>query len=170
MGSWQDILGVVGSFVGILTAVPVFWLWHDHLWGRRKRHQLWFKQATTSTGKLRAILIIDLIAHADIAAQVRHFMAGDEELKSVSDENIIIVSREKDLKPNDIPPLVHEIKNKIGDVSRRGTDELSVFFAGPVTIAAIVGAELSNKCKVLLYQKDRDGNYVNFGPLRHPNL
>lgn len=49
-------------------------------------------------------------------------------------------------------------------------DSLAGFHGGPVFAAAVVGAEFANaSCRVLLYQNEQ-GQYVNFGPLRHPRF
>lgn len=166
------IINTLSPIVGILTAIPVFMLWYDLSWGRRKQHKIWMEKAATTPGRISAILIVDLFANGDITAAVKHFKAGDEKLKSISDENIVTVSRIGDLKPKDIAELVRDIQDKVAEVLNRGVDELNVFFAGPVCVASMLGAELSNvSCKVLLYQNDRaTSSYVNFGPLRHPRF
>jgi hypothetical protein len=46
-----------------------------------------------------------------------------------------------------------------------GVDAIHYFHAGPAAVAAIVGAELANACRVIVYQHDTSG-YRNFGPLR----
>lgn len=165
-------LDPISIWIGLIVSVPIFWTWYDIVWGGRKRHQTWFEQARSTPGKLPAALIVDLLAGRDIVAQVRHFMAGQEGLRDIPDERIVRVTRDCDLTPQDMPQLARDIQDAIAKVSRLGADELNVFFAGPTSASAILGAELANVAgKVLLFQNDRTSNtYVNFGPLRHPRF
>ncbi len=166
------VTNVLSPIIGILTAVPVFFLGYDRFFGRDRKHKKWMREAARITGRLPAVLIVDLLAARDIEAAVKHFMAGDEKLKSIADDRIIKINRDTDIVPEDMPALARDIQNAAGEVLRHGADELYVFLAGPGCAAAMVGAELSNlSCKVLLYQNDRaTRTYVNFGPLRHPRF
>lgn len=166
------LVNVASPYIGLVTAVPVFWLWYDLIYGRTRKHKKWMSDAVENTGRLPVVLIVDLLAARDIEVAVKHFMAGDERLKNIPEERIIKISRNKELLPADMPALASEIQDAAGEVLRHGADELNVFIASPVSVAAMVGAEFSNlSCKVLLYQNDRASNtYVNFGPLRHPRF
>ena len=168
----DQVLGPIGVIVGLLVAIPVFWTWYDVVWGRRRKHGVWLKKAAANSGRLPAVLIVDMLAGRDMGAAVRHFMAADDALKAIPAERIITVSRDCDLKPDDMPALAREIQDAVGTVSRHGADELYVFLGSPGCVSAMVGAELSNvSCKVLLFQNDRASKtYVNFGPLRHPRF
>jgi hypothetical protein len=163
----------ISIWIGLLTAIPIFWIWFDVVFGRRKRHNRWFKRAKTTSGRLPAVLIVDLLAGRDISAAVQHFMVQDDRLKEIPDDHIIKVTRDRDITPEDMPGLARDVQDGIGEVLRLGADELFVFLAGPMCASAMVGAELSNiSCKVFLYQNDRGSSstYVNFGPLRHPRF
>jgi hypothetical protein len=168
----NDFLDPISVWIGLLTAIPIFWLWFDLIIGRRKRHKEWFKKTKATIGRVPAVLIVDLLAARDIAAAVQHFMAQSDQLKNIPDERIIKVTRDRDITPEDMPALARDVQDGIGEVMRHGADELYVFLAGPMCASAMVGAELSNiSCKVFLYQNDRgSSSYVNFGPLRHPRF
>jgi hypothetical protein len=163
-------LGPISAVIGILTFIQVVPLWLDLVWGRRSRHKKWMQEAIANTGRLPAVLIVDLLPGKDISTVVRHFMAGQEALKAIPEERIIKIDRGNQLKPEDMTELARDIQDATGKILEHGADELYVFLAGPVCAAAMVGAELSNvSCKVILYQ-NTDSTYVNFGPLRHPRF
>lgn len=68
--------------------------------------------------------------------------------------------------PEDMPDLVNDIRERIGEIMKSGVDIIYLFYAGPVTPMAIVGAELANCCRVILIHHFQ-GVYTNFGPLKH---
>lgn len=168
----EEVANPISVWVGIITFIPIVWLWMDMLWGRKRRHDSWFRNAKTTAGSLPVVFIVDLLAARDISAAVSHYLAQEDRLKGIPEERIIKVERNADLSPADMPALAQDIQDKIGEALRHGGDELHVFLAGPVIACAMVGAELSNiGGKVFLYQNDRSSNtYVNFGPLRHPRF
>lgn len=168
----NQILDPIGIWFGLLLSIPIIWTWLDLVWGKRRKHRQWHDKASQTKGRLPAVMIIDLLPGRDISTAVAHYIASQENLKDIPEERIIKVSRDKNLRPEDMPTLAREIQDAIGIVLRHGADELSVFFAGPGCVSAMVGAELSNiSCRVLIYQNDNTTNtYVNFGPLRHPRF
>lgn len=173
MDTWLNIIeGPVAAWIGLLTAIPVFSLWFDLVWGKHRRHKKWMKNALEARGRLPAVLIVDLLAGKDISAAVSHFMASQDDLKDIPQNRIVKVERNCDITPEDMPMLAKDIQDKAGEILLHGADELYVFLACPVTAAAMVGAELANiSCKVQMYQNDRaSSTYVNFGPLRHPRF
>jgi hypothetical protein len=164
------ILDPVGVWIGIATAVPIFWLWIDHLVGRRRQHRKWLAQLRQSVGVQPAVLIVDLLPGKDVTAAVERHLAEHESLRSIDRKRIFKVVREKTLRPEDSAELVRDIQNIAGEILRSGADVLHYFHAGPVFAAALVGAEFANAgCKMLLYQNEQ-GRYTNFGPLRHPRF
>lgn len=60
--------------------------------------------------------------------------------------------------------LAREIRSKVGELYSAGVDVIHIFIAGPDIAALLVGAELSNGPRVLLYHFEQ-GKYVCFGPL-----
>ncbi len=168
----NKIADPLSVWIGLISAIPLFWLWADMMWGRKRRHRKWYETAKTTTGRLPVVFILDLLAARDISTAVRHYMTTNDLLKDIPEKRIIKVCRDRDLTPQDMPALARDIQDKVGDILRHGADELHVFLAGPGCATAMLGAELSNiSGKVFLYQNDRVSNtYVNFGPLRHPRF
>jgi hypothetical protein len=160
-------IGPIGTIVGLFTAIPIFWTWYSVVFGRKRQHRKWHEEASNIIGKRPSVLVVDLLPNKEIRSQVRHFMAGDEHLKSIPDDRIFMIERSDRLTPAAMPEIYREIVARAADVARAGTDVLHVFLAGPVSAAAIVGAEFANAgCQVNLYQNEQ-GNYKNYGPLRH---
>lgn len=70
--------------------------------------------------------------------------------------------------PDDVARFVAELQAKRRRFERRGVTEVHLFYAGPVSAAALVGMALDNWVPVKLYQKPRSveaGIYEYFAPL-----
>jgi hypothetical protein len=159
---WLDPIGVV---VGILIAVPVFWTWWDVVLGAERRRRRWFREACRLPGEAPAILIVDLLPGKDVRTSVERFRSQQEGLREVSAGRVVLVARGDRLGPEDMPKLHEEVRIAAGRFLAMGVDVVHYFHAGPAAIAAIVGAELGNACRVIVYQHDTNG-YRSFGPLR----
>jgi hypothetical protein len=108
---------------------------------------------------------VDLRSGIDVKSSVERFRQGREELRGIQPERIFCLARDKHLGPDDMPELHRELRDKARQIAAGGTDTLHYFHAGPACLAAIVGAEFANTCRVVLWQYGA-GEYVNFGPLR----
>ena len=166
MHGWiATILDPIGVVVGLILAIPVFWTWIDVVFGERRRRRRRFQEARTQPGQRPAILILDLLTDKEIRLAVEHYRCSIEALKDLPAERIITVTRDRRLQAEDMPELAQEIRAAAARLVAIGTDTVHYFHAGPAVPAAIVGAELANAHRVLLYQHSPDG-YHNFGPLR----
>lgn len=168
----DQVLDPLGVIIGLVIAIPVIWTWWDLVFGRRMRHRRWQRHAVSTTGRLPAVLVVDLLPGKDVSVAVRHFIAGQPTLQSIADERIVKIVRNCTLLPEHMADLALDIQNAVAQILRQGADELHVFLAGPGCASAMVGAELSNtSCRVFLYQTGQgSGTYTNFGPLRHPRF
>lgn len=163
-------IGSISSWITVITFVPILWIWYDMTFGRRRRHTQWLAAVRRQPGTRPAILIADLLAGKDVRAAVDRFRAKDPTLDAIPDERIFTIQRDAWLTPDDAPALIREIRKTASEILRSGADVLHYFHAGPVFAAAVVGAEFANaSCRVILYQNEQ-GQYVNFGPLRHPGF
>ncbi|WP_295455487.1 SAVED domain-containing protein [uncultured Thiodictyon sp.] len=161
----MGVLEPIGVVVGIILAVPVFWTWFDVVIGGRRRRRRWFREVRAQPGQRPAILIVDLLTGRDIRMGVERFRTAHEALRAIPEERIIVVERSRRLTPEDIRQLAQEVREAAGRLIATGADTVHYFHAGPAAVAAIVGAELANGHRVMVYQHDPDG-YHNFGPLR----
>lgn len=160
--AWLDPIGVV---LGILVAVPIVWTWWDVVFGSRRRRRRWFREASTARGEAPAILIVDLLPGKDVRALIERFRAQDQALNGIPADRVIQVSRSERLGPDDMLELHRDVRAAAARFMAMGVDVIHYFHAGPAAVAAIVGAELANGCRVVVYQHDTSG-YRNFGPVR----
>lgn len=161
----MTVLDPIGVVIGLIIAVPVFWTWIDVVFGERRRRRRRFREVRRQPGQRPAILIVDLLTGRDIRLAVERYRAAHPDLNEIPPERIVVVSRERRLTADDMPELAQEIRNAGARLMASGVDTVHYFHAGPAAVAAIVGAELANAHRVMLYQHDPDG-YRNFGPLR----
>ena len=124
------------------------------------------KVISNSPGIRPAILVVDLKENTNIWAQVEQSRQRNDLLKQVQDDRIVRIKYDIWLKPEDMVGFVEKLRKKLGKVAELGADVLYLIYAGPVTPAAIIGAELANSCRVILFQHQQ-GNYINWGPLKH---
>lgn len=166
----QEFVNDFSAWVGLLLTIPVGLTYWELRWGKSRRHHGWLDQVRNSTGNRPAILLVDLLPGKDVKVAVERYRANNAVLKDIPDERFFVVCRQEHLKPDDTIGLVKEIQDVASEILKSGADIIHYFYAGPVFASAMVGAEFSNaSCQVLLYQNDQ-GNYINFGPLRHPRF
>lgn len=164
--TYVDPIGVV---VGVLIAIPVLLTWWEVTLGRRRQQRRWFRELRSQPGERPAILVLDLLAGKDVAASVERFRQSNPGLRAVPRERVFRLTRDACLTPDHMPGLHEELRALAARVITSGADTLHYFHAGPACVAALVGAEFANACRVILYQHSpRSGGYVHFGPLRGP--
>ncbi len=160
------VLEPISVIIGIVTFFPVILtLWKVTVGEKKQRNKI-FKEICNHKGERPAILVVDLKPDADIWLQVSKTIQENAQLKSVPQDRIFRINRTKWLEPEHMPDLVDELREKIGAIMSAGVDSLFLIYAGPVTPMAIIGAELANCCRVILFQHHQ-GAYMNWGPLKH---
>lgn len=159
-----DVLDPISIVVGLIAAVPIFWTWWQVIFGEQRRRRRWLAEISLQPGERPGILIIDLLPGKDIEASVRHCVAGDDALKTVPNGRVAAIKRDVAFKPEDIPTYAENLRQAGRRLLDAGCDVIHLFYAGPAVGAAIVGAELSNGPRILLYHYEQ-GHYVRFGPL-----
>ena len=138
--TWLDPVSVV---LGLIVTLPVFWTWHAVVFGERRRRQRWFRQIQKQPGQ-----------------------RPDKHLRQIPDDRIFTLTRGQILRPEDMPDLHEDIRQLAGKMLASGADRVHYFHAGPSVAAALVGAELANTFRVILYQHQPGEGYRNFGPLK----
>ncbi len=160
--TYLDPIGVV---VGLIIAIPVLWTWYEVAFGQRRRRRRLFQEMRAHPGQRPGILILDLLAGKDVSASVERFRQTDSALKEIPPERVLCLSRDSSLTPDDLPGVHDELRGLAARALINGIDVLHYYHAGPACVAAVVGGEFANTCRVILYQHDH-GTYINFGPLK----
>ena len=161
-------LGPINTVVGIILAVPIFCTWWAVTFGQKRKQKLKRKAACNTQGEIPAILIVDLKPNVDIFTQVLRSRNQDPLMKNVPENRMFRIKRNSWLGPEDMCELVDELRKTIGKIVETGADIIYLLYSGPVAPASIVGAELANTGRVILYQH-QEGNYHNWGVLKHLN-
>lgn len=149
--------------IGIVVALPIFQTWYEVIFGEERRRRRWLNEVKRSPGVRPGVLIIDVLPKKSIEASVRKYLAETPEFSRVGDR-IQIVKREKPLTPDQMASLAEDIRHAYRALLDASCDIIHLFHGGPDVSALLVGAELSNGPRVILYHYDQ-GKYVNYGPL-----
>ncbi|MBW2740095.1 MAG: hypothetical protein JRE64_14905 [Deltaproteobacteria bacterium] len=161
-----EVLNPIGIVFSIILSIPVLWTWYEVALGRKRRQKRLIEGISNSPGTRPAILVVDLKENTNIWAQVEQSRQRNDLLKQVPDDRIVRIKYNIWLKPDDMVGFVEKLREKLGKVAELGADVLYLIYAGPVTPAAIIGAELANSCRVILFQHQQ-GQYINWGTLKH---
>lgn len=156
----------IGTWLGILLAIPILGTWYQVTIGKKRRHRIWVNQIRKATGERPAILIVDLLEGKSLLSSVERFRQGNDQLKMIPNERLFVIERNSRIGADDMAGLSQELRAKAGEILKNGTDVLHVFFGGPCIAAALIGSEFANACRVILYHQQQ-GDYLNWGPLRH---
>lgn len=160
-----DLLDKAGVVLAWILALPVFATWYQISCGaRRDRRRLW-RQFRDAPGAYPVILIVDLLPNRNIRSVVERQRLQMQALREISAERIVELRRDAAVTTDTIAELQDELANAVARILDLGADTVHLFFAGPGVVAAMLGAELSNGPRVVLYQY-QDGVYLNFGPLQ----
>jgi hypothetical protein len=162
-------LSQISTVVGLLISIPVFWTWWQVVFGEQRRRRRQLMEVRQNPGNRPGVLIVDLLEHHGVRAGVEAHLASDENLKSVPKDRIVMVKRDRSLRPDDTLAFVEDLRNAVHKLADAGVDVIHVFCAGPVVSAMMVGAVLANGKRVTTYQY-HDGHYYNFGPLQPPRF
>ena len=160
--TYLDPIGVV---IGILIAIPVLLTWYEVTLGQRRQRRRLPRELQGNPGERPGLLILDLLPGKDVCPAVERFRQGDDLLRAIPPERQFSLARARVLTPEDMPDLHQDLRKLAARVVGEGVDVLHYFHAGPAVAAALVGAELANGCRVILYQHDQ-GTYLRFGPLK----
>lgn len=159
-------LDPLATIVGLISAIPIFWTWYDVVIGRKRRARRWLREVRGEPGQRPALLLVDLLADKNIQAQMERYVAGRPELSAIPDERHFRLRRDKRLCPDDLAELAAELRARSADIARAGCDTVHCLYAGPVAVAALIGAEFANGACCMIYQHSQ-GRYENWGPVRH---
>lgn len=150
--------------VGLATSLPIAWTWWRVTYGERRRQRKWHREVTKQPGDRPGALVIDF--KQGIVTNVKHYLvkAADPNLRNIPENRFLVIHHHKALTLDNIQDFALKVQGQVALLRQAGVDTIHLFYAGPIGGALIVGAELSNGPRVLVYQFEQ-GGYVPFGPL-----
>lgn len=163
-----DVLSKLGVIAGLTTTL--FSLATLLMVYRQKQLlKRYSRNVVERTGDNPAVLVVNL-RPGNIDAQVQHFMKKDALLANVPQEMFASYCWQKKplIDQEDINEILGGIHAKYTELKEKGYDSLSLFYAGPTIIAAMVGAMLSNSRKVRVYQLDKGEKEYKYWGLLEP--
>lgn len=158
---WTDRVAMIA---GLLISIPVLWTWWQIVFGEPARRRKWLREVSREPGSRPGVLVVDLLSGRDITASVKNYIAADDTLKAIGSDCTVSVRRDEPLTPDDVADLARELRAAARRLQDAGVDVVHLFHAGPCVSALLIGAELSNGPRVLVYHFDQ-GKYCCFGPL-----
>ena len=164
---WEFAKSNIEPFFSLLSFIFIFWIWLTSEFGRKWRYKNWLNEAKRSVGSEDAVLIIDLNPNTEIATQVTRFINKHEKLQQITDDKIIKIEYEG-IDSNKVIDFRLELADKIREIQRMGVTRVHLFYSGPVTVSAIIGAEMGNGIPTHLYYLDREKGYCDWGTLKVP--
>lgn len=165
-------LETIGVWFGALTMLLVIWTWYEVVFGNKRKLKKLYKLATKQKGELPVVLVANFLKdNKDMTSDVTRFLNEDSQLSAIPGHHIFsLAANRPNIKVDDMPDVVNEIRDIAMRISHTGTDCVHLFYGGPHIIASIIGKEFANSHRVLLYQQDLNTKkYTNFGPLSHHN-
>ncbi|MCB2312916.1 SAVED domain-containing protein [Clostridium tagluense] len=125
-----------------------------------------FKKIRKNVSQNSGVLIIS-IGKNDIENQVKFWLCQRKGYKDIPNDKIIAVEKLGEINSKHISSLIEEIENKKTKLQRKGVDKIHLFIAAPVSIAAMIGANLSNN-NAFVYQHNFNGKskYELWGRLK----
>jgi len=164
-----DILDKIGIITGLITAFISF-ATLIMVYRQKTLLKRYSKNIAEKKGDNPAVLIVNLLS-GSIEAQVQQFMKKDALLANVSQDMVVSYSWQKKnlIAPEDINEILREIQSNYSKIKEKGYDSLSLFYAGPTIIAAMVGAMLSNSPMVRVYQLDKGAQNYKYWGLLEPH-
>lgn len=167
LGIITNVLDPIGIVLGILVSIPIVWTWWEVSFGARRRRRIAIEQMKQRPGARPGILIVDLMPGKDVTSTIERYIQTQPVLQGIPSDRRFSITRAKALTPEKMPAVVDDVRACASEIVAAGVDVIHLFYAGPVIPPAIIGAELANLGRVILYQHQQ-GDYVNWGPLRHP--
>jgi len=164
---WQ-IISRIADFCGIISLIPIllsfiYILRSDVLHHRRYLKKIRDKKADDDD----AILIVD-IGESAIRPSVEKWVYKQEKFRNLPKENIYsVICKKKRIEELDLDSFLKAFRKERNEIYSKGLSTIHLFYRGPVIIATIIGAELSNGRPVIFYQNDTRNpeGYVNWGAI-----
>lgn len=113
------------------------------------------------------VLIIGINQHKNPEIAVKKYLKKNSNLKNIEKDKIHIIllaDGDFNIEKRKIENIRTKLRNKLREMDEQGIRIKHLFLMCPVSIAAIIGAELSNIGKTFIYQQNQE-NYEIWGDL-----
>lgn len=164
MWDWAwNVIDKASQVTGVLTVVPIIWtammVWHLD---RRRRREL--RRVAQTPGDRPAVLIVD-VGTDSIRAIAERWVRQQEDFRDLPESAIHYLDHPGRLEIEQISGFMEKFRKAVGQIWKDGPDKIHLLYRGPIMLAAMIGAELSNGTTVILYQHESNFGYRNWGPL-----
>ncbi|NFN94642.1 hypothetical protein FDB28_11210 [Clostridium botulinum] len=163
MITW-DGLNKVSCIITMVTPIITFIV---GLKFHKFRRWIEYKRIKRNVCKNSGVLIVR-IGTNDIENQVKLWLRQRKKYKDIPDEHIVKVEKIGQIKSKDIDDIITDLKNKKIRLQQKGISKVFLFISAPVSVATMIGAELSNDFNVLVYNHTfkSDDKYELWGQLQ----
>lgn len=163
--SFWEALANIGTILGILSFIPlVYAIWEYIRFIRREEKER--EIIHTQTGTKPAVLIVD-IGGAGIRNEVEAFLREQEGFNGFDfDSRMFVVHRDKkQITANDVNGIIEELETNLDMIRIKAADKIHLFLKVPMPVAVMVGEVLANRTPALVYHKQHNKGYENWGSL-----
>lgn len=167
MGFWDfidkasQVTGLVTDFIGLPSILITLGL----VWGRERRRKRELQAIRETPGVRPAVLIVD-VGEGSIRPAVENWLRQQVAFQDFPPDRIHHLDHpDQRLEVEQIDTFMDGFRQTERKIMNSGCDKIHLFFRGPAVLAAMIGAELSNRTTVILYHKNPNSDYANWGPL-----
>ena len=165
----------IDPYFGVLATFPIVLTFWEIWFGRRRRHKRILRDIRSNPGSRPAALIVDILPGKEIHAQVENYLQSSDQLKAIPEDRVFRITASaigvtsSELTSENMIEFANKTRETAAEIYTAGTDVIHYFHSGPIPTVAIVGAALANGPLVRMYHW-RQGQYEDWGPLRHPGV
>jgi len=155
----------LGLFLGIIAFIPMLYaIWVYIQYTRREEKER--KRIHTDVGTQPAVLIVD-VGGAGIRNEVESFLKNEKGFESFDfDAQVFVVHRdEQQITSDDVDSIIQDVDQKLSSMRLKAVDKIHLFLKAPMPIVVMVGEVLANQTPTLVYHKQRNKGYENWGAL-----
>jgi len=163
-GDWE-YLGNLGTILGIATFAPVIYaIWSYIQYIRLEKKAL--EKIRSEPGVLPVVLIVD-VGGASIRNDVEAFLRQQDGFQGFDfDGRVFVVHRDsKHIQASDVDDIIKSVEEKQNEIRAIAADKIHLFMKVPIPLAAMVGEVLANSITTIVYHKQRNTGYENWGTL-----
>jgi len=153
-----------GLILGLIAFVPVlFAAWSFIQYTRLKRREL--MKIRSEPGFSPAVLVVT-IGGMSIGNEVERYLRTFEAFKKFNfDERLFEVHRELEIQADDVDSIIADIEGAQNKIRASAVDKIHLFMKCPMPIAVMLGETLANRIPTIVYHKQQNKGYENWGTL-----